>query len=73
MLYTLLIQNKAEEALQRHGASSIRKIMTAYIEPPMNDTVPGTGNQGDPDNEKDTGTPPEFIVPLSFETDTPMS
>ena len=64
-------RNKAEEALHRHGASSIRKIMTAYLEPPMNDSVPGTGNQGDPDNEKDTGTPPEYIVPLPLRTNTP--
>lgn len=64
-------RKRAEDALQKHGASSIRKIMTAYIEPPMNDTVPGTGNQGDPDNEKDTGTPPEFIVPLPLRTNTP--
>ena len=66
-----LDKSQAEAALQQYGASSLRKIMTAYIEPPMNDTVPGTGSQGDPENEKDTGTPPEFIVPLPLRTNTP--
>jgi hypothetical protein len=62
---------KAEEALQQHGSSYIRKIMAAYIEPPMNDTIPGTGSQGDPDNNKDIGTPPEFVIPLPLRTNTP--
>lgn len=62
---------KAEEALQQHGSSYIRKIMAAYIEPPMNDTIPGTGSQGDADNDKDSGTPPEFVIPLPLRTNTP--
>lgn len=66
-----LDKKKAEEALQRYGASSIRKTITAYIEPPMNYTIPGTGSQGDPDNDKDHGIPPEFVVPLPLRTNTP--
>jgi len=66
-----LDRNKAEAALQRFGASFIRKVMTAYLEPPLNDTVPGTGSQGDPENDKDTGTPPEFVIPLPLRTNTP--
>ena len=63
--------SKAEAALKRYGASSIRKVMTAYLEPPMNDTIPGTGSQGDPEDDKDVGTPPEFVIPLPLRTNTP--
>jgi hypothetical protein len=64
-------KTNAEAALLKYGASAIRKIMTAHVEPPMNDTVPGTGSQGDPNNEKDKGSPPEFLVPLPLRTNTP--
>mmetsp|Transcript_7245 Transcript_7245/g.10376 ORF Transcript_7245/g.10376 Transcript_7245/m.10376 type:complete len:967 (+) Transcript_7245:49-2949(+) len=43
----------------------IRPI-TAYLEPKMNDTIPNTGDTGNPDAKdlKDVGTPPDFVVPL---------
>jgi hypothetical protein len=64
-------KDKAEAALLNYGASTIRRIVTAYVEPPMNDKVPGTGSQGDPKDEKDKGTPPEFVVPLPLRTNSP--
>jgi hypothetical protein len=64
-------KTKAEAALLKYGASAIRKIMSAHVEPPMNDTVPGSGSQGDPNNEKDKGSPPEFVIPLPLRTNTP--
>jgi hypothetical protein len=49
----------------------VRKVIAAYLEPPLNDTIPNTGNQGDPDKEKDKGTPPQFYIPLPLRTTTP--
>ena len=66
-----LDKNKAEAVLLKYGASTIRKLVTAYVEPPMNDEVPGTGSQGDPEDKNDKGTPPEFVVPLPLRTNTP--
>lgn len=62
----------AEEALKTHGAKALRRIMTAYIEPPMNDTIPNTGSFGDPDQERDHGIPPHFVTPLPLRTTTPQ-
>ena len=66
-----LDKDKAEAALRQYGAPALRKVITAYIEPPMNDAVPGTGNQGNVDNPKDLGVPPQYIVPLPLRTNTP--
>ena len=67
----VLDKERAEAALRQYGASALRKLVTAYLEPPMNDTVPGTGNQGDVDDPKDFGVPPQYIVPLPLRTNTP--
>lgn len=61
----------AEQALQRFGASSIRRLLTAYIEPPLNDTIEGTGSRGDLDKKEDSGVPPQFRIPLPLRTHTP--
>jgi hypothetical protein len=62
---------KAQQILDDFGPSRIRKIVTAYIEPPLNDTIPGTGSQGDVENDKDIGTPPKFYMPLPLRKTTP--
>jgi len=64
-------RDKAELFLTWQGPSSIRKVISAFVEPPMIDTVPGTGSQGDVDNDKDYGFPPDFVVPLPLRTNTP--
>ena len=62
---------RAQQILDKFGPSRIRKIVTAYIEPPLNDTIPGTGSQGDVENDKDIGAPPEFYMPLPLRKTTP--
>jgi len=52
-----------EKATQK-DPEPYRKVITAYIEPPLGDTVPGTGDRGDPDKDKSFGTPTKFVVPL---------
>ena len=52
-----------EKAIQK-DPEPYRKVITAYIEPPLGDTVPGTGDRGDPEKDKSFGTPPKFVVPL---------
>lgn len=61
----------AESKLQSNGPSDVRKTITAYLEQPLNDTVPGTGYQYNPDNKKDKGAPPDFYIPLPVRTTTP--
>lgn len=36
--------SQAELVLKTLGPKTIRKVITAYLEPPMHDTVPGTGS-----------------------------
>ncbi|GKY94748.1 hypothetical protein MPSEU_000440200 [Mayamaea pseudoterrestris] len=62
---------KAEAALKQYGSKAIFKPITAFIEPPLNDTIPGTGSRGDLANERDKGTPPNFIMPLPLRKQTP--
>jgi hypothetical protein len=62
---------RAEEYLQTHGASAIRKPLTAFLEPPMHDIVPNTGSRGDFKNDTDKGTPPDLITPLPLRTQSP--
>jgi hypothetical protein len=62
---------KAQQILDEFGPSRIRKIVIAYIESPLNDTIPGTGSQGDVKNDKDIGTPPKFYMPLPSRKTTP--
>ena len=66
-----LEHRKAAEAAVKLDAFVLRKVITAYIEPPLRDTIPNTGNRGDPQNDKDFGTPPDFVVPLPRRTHTP--
>ena len=48
-----------------------RKILTAYLERPLGDFVPGTGSRGNLDDPKDKGAPPQYIQPLPLRTSTP--
>jgi hypothetical protein len=65
------LNTKKLEAFQRqHGASSVRKVITAYTEPELQDTVPGTGKRDNP-NDKNFGIVPEFKIPLPRRTTTP--
>ena len=60
-----------EALLQELGPSVIRRTITAFTENPLNDTIPGTGNQGDIDVDNDVGSPPLFYMPLPVRTGTP--
>lgn len=64
-------RKRAEDTLKALGPQSIRQTLTAYIEPPLNDTIHGTGDRGDLKNDKDYGTPPEFRIPLPLRLHTP--
>lgn len=64
-------KSHAEAALQRYGPSAMRQILTAHVEPPMNDTIPHTGSRGDDNNDKDYGTPPQYYSPLPLRTHSP--
>jgi hypothetical protein len=61
----------AQKLLDTVGPSKVRKVLTAYAEPPLNDTIPGTGNQGNIDDDKDKGMPPDFYIPMPLRTSTP--
>lgn len=50
---------------------SVVRPITAFIEPPMNDTVPGTGSRDNPD-DKGYGKLPEFRLPLPLRTQRPQ-
>lgn len=63
-------RHKLEEYVSKFGTDSIRKVITAYTEAPMNDVVPGTGSRDNPD-DKNFGKAPEFVVPLPLRTQTP--
>jgi hypothetical protein len=65
------LRTDAERQLQMNPAALLLKPLTAYVEPPLHDTVPGTGSRGDPTKEKDVGTPPDFVIPLPLRTQTP--
>jgi hypothetical protein len=61
----------AEAALKEHGAHAIHKTLSAYVEPSLNDTVPGTGSRGDMEAPHDDGVKPQFVVPLPLRRHTP--
>lgn len=63
----------AEAAIQTDVATklSFHKTLTAYIEPPLRDIVPGTGDRGNFKVDKDAGRPPKFVIPLPRRTHTP--
>jgi hypothetical protein len=64
-------KESAEAALKRYGASAIHKTLVAYVEPFLNDTVPGTGDRGDMNSKHDDGGRPAFVVPLPLRKHTP--
>lgn len=64
-------RERAENVLQARGAQAIRRVLSAYLEPPLRDTLPGSGSRGNLSNHKDPGTPPDFYVPLPLRTSTP--
>jgi hypothetical protein len=59
---------KAVEAID---TTKLRRKITAYIEPPLQDTIPGTGDRGNTKDDKDFGTPPQFKKRLPLRTHTP--
>jgi hypothetical protein len=61
-----------EQYAADYGLESIGQPITAYIEPPLNDTVPGTGSRHHPD-DPNYGTPPEFRLPLPLRTHSPRA
>ncbi|MGV2436023.1 MAG UNVERIFIED_CONTAM: hypothetical protein LVT10_14985 [Anaerolineae bacterium] len=63
-------RNAAETYLQHNGPQTLRKTITAYLEPPMNYIVK-PASQGDPNNDEDPGYPPEYVQPLPLRTTTP--
>lgn len=58
---------------QKYGWDKIQHPITAYIEPwyIWNDTIPNTGSRGNLKEERDIGTPPEFIIPMPLRYHTP--
>ena len=61
--WILLRQLRGDSELSNHI-----KSITAYLEPPINATVPNTGNRSFPEG---IGTPPTYIRPLPLRTQTP--
>lgn len=55
--------NQASKSFSLPSPSSFESI-TAYLEPPLNVTIPNTGSRGDPNDAKDKGSPPKFYEPL---------
>jgi len=71
---TLLSRKRANEYIQQHGSEhDLRQTVTAYLEGPLNDTVPGTGSVGDMEREfvGNRGTPPDLHIPLPLRTQSP--
>ena len=64
----------AEKALQKHGRDGIFQPLRAYIEMPLNDTVPGTIDQGNLNDKRpkiQAGRPAQWYVPLPLRENTP--
>jgi hypothetical protein len=61
-----------EQFAADYGSESIVRPITAFIEPPLNDTVPGTGDRDNPADPK-YGAVPEFRVPLPPRTHGPRA
>lgn len=64
----------AEDALQKYGHDAIFQPLRAYLEKPLNDTVPGTidiGNLNDKKPKAEVGRPPKWYVPLPLREGTP--
>lgn len=57
--------------LEKLGSIKVRKLITAYTEPHLQDTVSGTGSRGSLNKVKEFGEPPKFIIPLPRRTTRP--
>jgi len=66
-------RGQAEKAVSEHATRQMNqeriKVLTAFIEQPMNDTIPGTGDQGK--TEKYIGTPADYVIPLPLRKTRP--
>ena len=63
----------AELALKKNkDVATLRKVITAYIEPPLQDKVPNTGSRGNFSDPSDRGSPPELVEPLPLRTQSPQ-
>eukprot|EP00980_Cylindrotheca_fusiformis_P022629 scaffold9523_cov103-Cylindrotheca_fusiformis.AAC.6 len=60
------LQSQFDQSLDLLALSSdsVSLPIIAYLEPPLNATIPGTASRGDPDDPKDKGTPPKYYEPL---------
>jgi len=69
---TKMIQSSSSSS--KNGNIYFKPLM-AYIEKPMNDSIPGTGRHGEPEMKRgaDEGQPPDFIVPLPRRLNSPSS
>jgi hypothetical protein len=64
----------AENALQMHGHDGIFQPLRAYIEKPLNDTVPDTIEKGNLNEKRpkiEVGRPAMWYVPLPLRENTP--
>ena len=64
----------AETALQTHGRDVIFQPLRAYIEKPLNDTVPDTIDKGNLNEKRpkiEAGRPAMWYVPLPLRENTP--
>jgi len=62
-----------QAALDLHATTPLRVPLQAYLEGPLNDTIPHTGSRGNlqlPET-KERGTPPDFFIPLPLRTQKP--
>ena len=67
-------KSQAEEALKTYGHDVIFQPLRAYIEKPLNDTVPGTVDTGNLDEKRpkiDVGRPGKWYVPLPLREGSP--
>jgi len=66
-------RDRAEKAVLEHSTRQKNKerikILTAFLEQPMKDTIPGTGDQGKV--EKFIGTPADYVIPLPLRKTKP--
>lgn len=64
----------AEDSLKKYGRDAIFQPLRAYIEKPLNDTVPGTVDTGNLDEKKpkiQVGRPAKWWVPLPLREGSP--
>ena len=61
-------RDRAEALLQQHGPSYYFRPITAFLEAPLNDTIPNTGSRGNLQDDNDPGTPPDVYSPLPLRT-----